>query len=277
MLSGIGHPPVGADVPAQAADAVMGRPIRLITYNIHKCVGGIDRLYRPERIRDVLAPYDADFVLLQEVVEGPPGPKYYHQVDLLGDMLGLRHRTYFANVRMRGGSRYGNAVLSRFPFTHARNIDLSVPLSRQRGGSHARFRIRRAGRDSSFRTVHVFNLHLGLAQYLRRRQLRKFISSETFKELNPRSPVIIAGDFNDMWGTLGEKFLTPAGFRGIASPLKTFPAWAPFRALDSIYLRGDIDILRVERPTHKSARWASDHLPLIADFRVGERLAPRDP
>jgi endonuclease/exonuclease/phosphatase family metal-dependent hydrolase len=252
------------DAPAES-DAAR-RPLRIITYNIHKCVGGLDRACSPERIRDAIAPYEADIVMLQEVVEGPDGPKYFHQVNLLGDLLNLRHRTFFPNVDLLGGARYGNAILSRFPFTETRNIDLAIPLSTRRSGLHARFRVRRPGHDRDARTVHVFNFHLGLTQYLRKWQLRKFLESETFQGLNSRSPVIIAGDFNDVWGSLGEKYLAPAGFRGMPRPLRTFPAWAPVRALDSIYVRGDLDLIHVERPAQRVARWASDHLPLIGDL-----------
>ena len=37
------------------------------------------------------------------------------QVDWLGDTLGLPYRAYQANVRLRHGGHYGNAILSRFP------------------------------------------------------------------------------------------------------------------------------------------------------------------
>ena len=37
---------------------------RLITYNIHKGIGGVDRRYRLERIIETLARYKADIILL---------------------------------------------------------------------------------------------------------------------------------------------------------------------------------------------------------------------
>ena len=30
--------------------------LRLLTYNVHKCIGGLDRRYRPERVWSVIAP-----------------------------------------------------------------------------------------------------------------------------------------------------------------------------------------------------------------------------
>ena len=53
---------------------------RLVTYNIHKGIGGVDRLYRPERIVETLAHYQPDIVLLQEVDDGVPRSRHHRQV-----------------------------------------------------------------------------------------------------------------------------------------------------------------------------------------------------
>jgi endonuclease/exonuclease/phosphatase family metal-dependent hydrolase len=242
--------------------------LRMMTYNIHKAIGGVDRKYRPERVRDTIAPFDPDFVLLQEVDEGAKRSNGHRQVDLLGDMLGLRHRTFFPNVRVRNGGHYGNAILSRFPLTDARNIDLTFPFTKRRSVLHARFRVRRAGVAGHLRTVHVLNLHLGLSATLRKLQIQRFLESHPFSHFHPRTPVVVAGDFNDLGGSLGPEFLIPAGFRTMAQPLRTFPAWAPIWALDCIYVRGDVELLHVQRPHQKVARAASDHLPLLAELRL---------
>lgn len=242
--------------------------IRIVTYNIHKGIGGVDRRYRPERVRDTIALFKPDFVLLQEVDENCPRTGGHRQVDLLGDMLGLRHRTYFPNVLLRGGGHYGNAILSRYPLTHTQNIDLTFPSTKRRSVLHARFRVRRDGETDRLRTVHVFNLHLGLSAVLRRIQIRKFLESHPFAGFHPRTPVLVAGDFNDLWGALGPDFLIPAGFRTLAPPIRTFPAWAPIWPLDGVYVRGDVDLLDLHRPPQKIARAASDHLPLFAELRL---------
>jgi endonuclease/exonuclease/phosphatase family metal-dependent hydrolase len=240
--------------------------LRLMTYNIHKCIGGVDRKYDPERIRGVIAGEQPDFVLLQEVDHFTHRSNRDRQVDLLGDLLGFRHRTWFPNVKVRAGGEYGNAILSRFPLTDTRNIDLTIPPKKRRSVLHARYRVRLDRTHS--RTVHVYNMHLGLAGYERKAQLRKFLSSEPFIQLHPETPIIIAGDFNDVWGTLGPKILEPAGFRGVTRPMRTFPAWGPVRALDSIYVRGPVDILSCGRSDSPLSRRASDHLPLIATLRI---------
>jgi endonuclease/exonuclease/phosphatase family metal-dependent hydrolase len=244
--------------------------LRALSYNIHKCIGGIDRRYDPMRVAQVIARYEPDLLLLQEVDQHARRSNADRQVDLLGDFLGLRHRTYFPNVRVRSGGEYGNAILSRFPLTETSNIDVTVPPKKRRSVLHARYRVRVGGEwGNRVRTLHVYNLHLGLSGIERKIQLRKFLESHPFVGLHHRTPIIVAGDFNDIWGTLGRKLLAPAGFTGIGHPIFTFPAWGPIRALDSIYVRGNLQLLNAYRARLRLARRASDHLPLVAELEIG--------
>jgi endonuclease/exonuclease/phosphatase family metal-dependent hydrolase len=242
--------------------------LRALTYNIHKCIGGLDRRYEPMRVANVIARYQPDLVLLQEVDQHARRSNADRQVDVLGDFLGLRHRTYFPNVRLRGGGDYGNAILSRFPLTETSNIDLTVPPKKRRSVLHGRYRVRLSGQDGRARTLHVYNLHLGLSGIERKIQLRKFLESHPFVGLHHQTPIVVAGDFNDVWGTLGRKLLAPAGFRGIGPLIPTFPAWGPLRPLDAFYVRGNIRLVNVYRARLRLARRASDHLPLVAELEI---------
>lgn len=241
--------------------------LRVLTYNIHKCIGGVDRRYDPGRIRDTIGHYEPDLVLLQEVDHLVKRSNHDRQVDLLGDLLGYRNRIYFPNVRVRGGGEYGNAILSRFPLTRGRNIDLTVGRRKRRSVLHARCRVRLPGTRRT-RTVHVFNMHLGLSGGERKVQLQRFLDSHPFNGFHHETPVIVGGDLNDVWGTLGPKILVPAGFRGMTRPLRTFPSYAPMRALDAVYVRGSATIRKFQRARVVVARQASDHLPLIADVEL---------
>jgi endonuclease/exonuclease/phosphatase family metal-dependent hydrolase len=241
--------------------------LRILTYNIHKCIGGVDRKYDPHRIMDVIAHYNPDVAMLQEVDEGARRSSRHRQVDVLADVLKYRHRTFFPNVRVRGGGHYGNAIMSRYPIMATANIDLTIPLTKKRSVLHAWIRVRPPTGGRS-RTVHVFNLHLGLSQALRKWQLRKFLESHPFATLHHRTPVIVAGDFNDVWGTLGAKHLKPLGFRRAEEGLATFPAVAPALALDAVYTLGDVELIHADRARMDLARQASDHLPLIADLKL---------
>jgi len=240
--------------------------LRVLSYNIHKCIGGLDRRYEPMRIADVIRRLEADVLLLQEVDAGAPRSNHDHQVDVLGDMLGMRYRTWYPNVDVRGGGHYGNAVLSRYPIIESSNIDLSLRFRKKRSVVHGVIRVRQnsTGGEEIDRTVHVYNMHLGLARYERRIQVARFLDSHPFQTLHHDTPVVVGGDLNDVYGGLGE-LLEPAGFRGIDKRPRTFPAWGPLRALDAIFVRGAVDYLGLSRCDSELARRASDHRPIVAD------------
>jgi endonuclease/exonuclease/phosphatase family metal-dependent hydrolase len=238
--------------------------LRVLSYNIHKCIGGLDRRYEPHRVAEVIRKLEPDVLLLQEVDAGTTRSRGHRQVDLLGELLDLRHRTWFPNVDVRGGGHYGNAILSRYPLIESTNIDVSLRWKKKRSVLHGVIRVRH---DDVDRTVHVYNMHLGLARFERRIQLRKFIDSHPFASLHRDTPVVVGGDFNDVYGRLGE-LLFPAGFRGVERRPATFPAWGPLRPLDAIFVRGAIDFLKLARCESELARRASDHRPLIAEVEL---------
>lgn len=238
--------------------------LRVLSYNIHKCIGGLDRRYAPERIAQVINNLQPDVLLLQEVDDGAPRSNHDNQVDVLGDMVEMRHRTWFPNVGVRGGGHYGNAILSRYPLVEATNIDLSVRFKKRRSVLHGVIRVRHDGID---RTVHVYNMHLGLARYERRMQIATFLGSHPFASLHHETPIVVGGDLNDVYGGLGS-LLEPAGFRGIERRPLTFPAWGPMRPLDAIFVRGPVDFLALNRCETELARRASDHRPLVADVQL---------
>ena len=123
------------------------------------------------------------------------------------------------------------------------------------------------------RTLVLYNLHLGLAGFERAIQMRRFFKSDPFASLHARTPILLGGDFNDLWGTLGKRFLEPKGFRRAGRLVATYPAFLPLRPLDGLHVRGDIHAGRSFRSRMGLAREASDHLPLISDLEI-LRLPP---
>ena len=238
--------------------------LRVLSYNIHKCIGGVDRRYQPDRVVEVIKNLDCDVVMLQEVDAGVARSNRDLQVEVLGEMLGMKYRTWYPNVEVRGGGQYGNAILSRYPLIESTNIDLTLRFKKPRSVLHGVIRVRH---DEVDRTVHVYNMHLGLARYERKRQLAMFLDSHPFANLHAETPVVVGGDLNDVYGGLDE-LLLPAGFRGSDRRPRTFPAWGPLRALDGIFVRGQVDFMGLARCDSQLARQASDHRPLVAEVRL---------
>ncbi len=238
--------------------------LRLVTYNIHKGIGGVDRRYRPERIIDTVRHCEPDLVFLQEVAEGSPRSRHHRQVDLLGDAWDMPHRVFQPNVWLKEG-RYGNAILSRYPLSDIQDLDLTIPLKKRRRALVAHCRVHS---PQHTRTLLLFNVHLGLAGFERTIQVRKLLGSELLRHTRPGTGVIVAGDYNDVWGTLGRRLLEPAGFKPACLRRKTFPAVLPLRPLDRVYYRGAMVVDRSYASRTQLARAASDHLPLVVDFQL---------
>ena len=66
--------------------------IRIVTYNIHKCIGGVDRRYDLARVVGVISHYQPDLVLLQEVVRYSRESTGVLQIGVIGDTVVLLHR-----------------------------------------------------------------------------------------------------------------------------------------------------------------------------------------
>ena len=237
--------------------------LRIVTYNIHKGIGGVDRLYRPERIIETLQHYDADIIFLQEVDDNVPRSRFHRQVDLIGDALEMHYRAYQHNVKLTKG-HYGNAILSRYPLVDIENINLTVSIKKRRQALVAHCQLQ----NEHQRTLLLINCHLGLAGFERVIQLRKILDSPVMKHVHHATPVIIGGDYNDVWNSLGKNVMIPAGFKPASKKVNTFPAIMPVRQLDHIYYRGEQTCLHSFPGHSKTARQASDHLPLITDFEL---------
>jgi endonuclease/exonuclease/phosphatase family metal-dependent hydrolase len=239
--------------------------IRVVTWNIHKGIGGIDRRYRLDRVVTVLGELQADIALLQEVADDLPRSSYHDQAEMLGEALNLPHVAFHPEHRFAIGG-YGNAILSRYPLADVSRVDLTIGTRKQRGVVQAHARLRAEGTS---RTVVLHNLHLGLAGSERERQLERFLACHPFRGIHVHTPVIVAGDFNDVWGSLGPRFFSPQGFKRAGPLANTFPAPFPVRPLDAIFVRGDVELERPAHPVRSAlARVASDHLPLVADLRI---------
>jgi endonuclease/exonuclease/phosphatase family metal-dependent hydrolase len=238
---------------------------RVVTWNIHKGIGGIDRRYRLERVVSVLAEIAPDVAFLQEVADDFPRSEFHDQAEMLSDALGLSHLAFHPEHRFQMGG-YGNAILSRFPLSDVARLDLTIGTKKKRGALQAHARVRFEGTS---RTVVLHNMHLGLAGSERALQLERFLTSEPFRGMHEHTPVIVGGDLNDVWGTLGPRFLVPRGFRRAGPLASTFPAALPVRPLDGLFVRGDVRAERPARPVKAGlARTASDHLPLVADLSL---------
>jgi len=236
------------------------RTIRLATYNIHRA-RGLDGRTRLERIAAVLASIDADVVALQEVVGA--SPLRPGQAAELGASLGMGW--VMAPTRHLRTALFGNVVLSRFPVRHHVQYDLTWKTCEHRG-------VQRVDVGVDEDTLHIYNVHFGTSLLERRHQAARLATLVHDKRVT--GPKIVLGDFNEWARHLGAtdilaQRLQSVDLRKHLSRRRTYPGFFPVLHLDHIYFEGKVDVLRVSMPRDRLAKMASDHLPLVADLRIG--------
>jgi endonuclease/exonuclease/phosphatase family metal-dependent hydrolase len=238
------------------------RTLRVATYNIHRG-RGLDGRTRLERIAAVLATIDADVVALQEVVGASPLKP--GQAAELGAALGMGW--VMAPTKTLRTALFGNVVLSRFPVRHHQQYDLTWKTCEPRNCQRVDIAV------DQF-TLHLYNVHLGTSLMERRHQAAKLATLVHDRRIP--SPKIVLGDFNE-WArglaadVIGER-LQSVDISKHLSRRRTYPGFFPILHLDHIYFEGAVDVVRVSLPRDRLALMASDHLPLVADLRIGFKL-----
>lgn len=247
--------------PARAGDASGGH-VRLLTYNIHKGVGGRDRLYRLERIVEVIDREQPDLICLQEVTHGARRSRFHDQARILADHFQFPGTAFQMNVHWKVGG-YGNLLLSRWPFRCRHHISLRCQQKKPRGAQLVVV-------DTPFGPMHLVNVHLGLAERERHWQIAHLLDHRLFAEGNGM-PLIIAGDSNDWRNTLVGGRLAGMSLRLVSSPpskFRTFPAWLPLGSLDKVFCCDRVKVAAAHVVRTQTARRASDHLPMVVDFDI---------
>jgi endonuclease/exonuclease/phosphatase family metal-dependent hydrolase len=228
--------------------------LRIATYNVHKCKG-LDGRVSVQRIGRVLDELGADILALQEI--------FYTQAEHLAQTLGVHWA--FGENRQLLGDAYGNVVLSRHVLRSHCNYDVTVPGRESRGCLRTDVFIHN-------RAVHVFNVHLGTGFLERRRQAKHLIDEAVLRSRTLDGPRIVLGDFNE-WTrghvsqALSNEFQS-TDVRVYLKRVHTYPGVFPVMHLDHIYYDPELVVERVCLHRTKTSLIASDHVPLVADFRL---------
>jgi endonuclease/exonuclease/phosphatase family metal-dependent hydrolase len=239
---------------------------RVVTYNVHKC-RGLDRRVRPGRIAAVLRALDADVIALQEVLSVGGATREADQARFIAEELGY-HYTVGANRRLRGGA-YGNVVLSRQRALRVQNYDITWRGRERRGCLRVDFA---ADEEKEQPALHVFNVHLGTAFLERRHQARELVGARILRAADLTGARIVLGDFNEWTRGLASRLLAEqfvsADLRAHLRRTRTYPWLLPVVHLDHIYHDPALELTRLALDRSPTALVASDHLPLVADFRA---------
>ncbi len=224
------------------------RSLRLMTWNIHGCVGA-DRNRDPARIVAGLASVEPDILALQEVDVRPGWSDPTPLLDAIAGVAGPHHHVSFtieADQR-----RYGIALFSRWPLS-ADWHDLAWRRREPRRAIDAHV-------ETPGGVIRVVATHFGLAARERNEQIARLRVAIGRPVLEP---TILMGDFNDwrMPGAVGRLF--GQDFPSVVAP-KSFPSRLPLFPLDRIFASRHFAALR---PLAPAIPWvASDHRAVAAE------------
>jgi endonuclease/exonuclease/phosphatase family metal-dependent hydrolase len=236
--------------------------LRVVTYNVHKC-RGLDNRVRPARIAEVIQETEADVIGLQEVISVEAGAPDEHQARFIAERLGFYY-TIGENRRLNNGA-YGNVLLSRFPFEHVHNYDISWRSREPRGCLRADIAL-----NNGSILLHIFNVHLGTAFIERRYQGKRLCSVDILNNSGVKGPRIVMGDFNEWTRGLTSRLLSAhlesVDLMRYLRHKKTYPGIFPILHLDHVYYDPSLQLVNFILHRSRTALIASDHLPLIADF-----------
>ncbi len=237
--------------------------LRVATYNVHGCVG-MDGQRSEARIAEVIASMSADLVGLQEIDRGCTRSGGIDQTAAIAQQLGWHHHFQLAMKQADGD--YGDAIISRFPISFGRAIELPgvAPwyCRETRGAAYVTV-------ETELGPVAVVNTHLGLGRQERWLQAQLLTSTDWLGAA--QSPMILLGDFNSLgWSRsfrlLGRKLRNVRTLVRTAKSLRTFPTKFPMIALDHIFVNAALQPINIAVHRTQLARIASDHYPLFADL-----------
>ncbi len=241
--------------------------VRIMTYNVHSCVG-TDGRHSPKRIARVIGRYQPDIVALQELDIGRKRTGEVDQPHLIAKELEMLY--HFHPAIKVAEERYGDAVLSRYPMELVRAMPLPKLASRlsleERGAVWVSVKIGNVH-------VQVINAHLSFYGPECRHQAKALIGPEWIGHPRCVEPAVLCGDFNSLpntnpWRTLNGKLRDAQRVLAEHRPLATWFGRYPIGRIDHVFVSSRIKVCAIEVPNTRLDKLASDHLPLIVDLEV---------
>lgn len=235
--------------------------VKVLSYNIHKGRAFFSRKKIWGAIDELVHLVQPDIVFLQEFLQNDDSAQL---LEKFADSL-WPHCSLGQNATSNRGHEYGNAILSKYPFSKTSNSNISTNSMESRGLLYGKVMV-----ENKY-PLHLFCTHLDLTANGRYKQIKK-IQELISLEAKKNERLILAGDFNDWNLEIHKKIKEEMDLQEVFESLKgilvpTSPSILPVLALDRIYYRG-LNPVQALRVFDKKFRFLSDHLPLVAEIDV---------
>lgn len=246
------------------------RGVRILTYNVHACVG-IDGRLSPERVARVIARYEPDLVALQELDVGRARSGHLDQAQAIADVLEMALE--FHPTVTVADERFGDAVLSPHPLRRIHAGELPGIGLEPRGAVWVEADV--PDHDGTLHRVSLVNTHWSLHPLERMMAANALLGRGWLGGPSAPDDAIVCGDFNALsWfpsmrilrRRLDDAQISLDGHR----PRPTWFGRFPIGRIDHVLVAPQWRVLDVLVADDTLARVASDHRPLVVD------VAPRD-
>lgn len=246
------------DTPAPADEK---QKLTLLTYNIRHGAPYNSDIINLGNIAAVIKQSNADVIALQEVdvnTKRSSNPAdQINQAKKLAELLGMEY--YFSKSIDYKGGEYGNAILSKYPLTNKRRLDLPAVV----GGEQRSIALATVtlpdGKTFEFGATH-FDLNTI------RVQQAEFLNNLS---VEMKKPLFIGGDFNatsdaEEMIKLKKEF----SFACLGPCQFTIPVVKPTKAIDFIvYNALAKSTYTLLSGVSMTGQYASDHLPVVAIYQ----------
>jgi len=250
--------------------AVPTDTLRVMTYNVHSCIG-MDGKLDAERIARVIARARPDVVALQELDVGRARTEGMDQAHLIARYLEMEFH-FHPSLHLEE-ERYGDAILTHLPQRLVKAGALpglaGKPQLEPRGALWVAI-------DLHGTEIQIINTHLGLYPRERMAQIEALLGSDWLAHEQCHGPVLLCGDFNALPSSsvcrrLGGRLKDVQTAAQYHQPKGTYSSRFPSVRIDHIFIGPGLEVTGIEVPASELTRTASDHLPLIAEVRLPGR------
>ena len=240
---------------------------RILTYNVHRCVGADGKL-DVARVAKVIAHWRPDVVALQELDVGRARTGGVDQAHAIAELLDMKH--HFNAALQVAEERYGDAILTAAPLELVKAGGLpgskTVKGLEPRGALWVKIRF-------GEHVLSVVNTHLGLVPHEQRAQAAALMGPAWLGHADCHDPAILLGDFNATsrhatYRRVAERMYDAQRQVKRRRSKPTFPARMPMLRIDHVFVSRSVAVSAIHVSGAGLARVASDHLPLVVDFQI---------
>lgn len=252
--------------------------MKIVSFNVAHCQNYLTKKIDYQLYADVIGLLDPDIIGLNEMRSGGTIEGYEYQTEKLSELTGIKNY-YFAkaidvmnaddpkNVKVVAApdsdgdyNPYGNALLTKLPIESAQTIYVPNPAENEKRGEfdyepRCLLKARLEG------GITVLVIHFGLNSEEHLNAVKTVLGNLESEKC------ILMGDFNvtpddEVLNPIREKMKDASDL--FKMPRGSWPAEAPDRKIDYIFVSPDVEIVSADIP----ALIASDHRPHTAQINI---------